>query len=333
VIDAYTLPRLPPHKKKSTPPTDDAVTVLGVEMDGHNGVISLSAVKHSALVHATVALLHQPLVSGKQLSAVVGSWTWPMLLRRPLLAVFKHVYRFATKFPDQDHPLWPSARRELLTVIALAPLMRCNLRRPDWPQLLATDASMHGAGVVSTRLTSSLRSALWPVMTHSDCDLLSELQAVPVPGALLEQLTWPALSAAQPVMEHRGATVNAALVRQTACDLIASCTWSTIISCPWRRSQHINELELQSMILCVRWALSCPGVAHSQLLLLADSTAAHYGVGKGRSRSPHLLTLLRRFSAYILAGDVTVLTGWVPSALNPADSPSRKYRDTLPMAT
>jgi hypothetical protein len=86
--------------------------VLGVEVDGSRGVISLSVSKCAALVSATLSLLNQPVESGKQLSAVVGSWIWPMLLHRPLLAVFNHVYIFAVRYPDVRRPLWPSARRD-----------------------------------------------------------------------------------------------------------------------------------------------------------------------------------------------------------------------------
>ena len=138
----------------------------------------------------------------------------------------------------------------------------------------------------------------------------------------------PSLSALQTILDHR--EVNTDLVLQTASGLISSSVWSTIIACPWRHQQHINTLELQSVILSLRWALSHPDCVHSQLFVLVDSSTAHYGVGKGRSGSPHQLSLLRRYSALVLAGDVAVLTGWVPSALNPADDASRKYRDMVP---
>jgi hypothetical protein len=330
VMDAYHAARLPPKLSKCQPPTQEPVTVLGMDVDGRRGIISLSMTKYSTVLTATVSLLSQSVVSGKQLSAVVGSWTWPMLLRRPLLAVFKHVYKFVIKYPDERRPLWPSARRELLTVVALAPLMRCNLRRQNWTKLLATDASMQGTGMVSTRLTPSLLSALWPGMIHHDCSLLPSVTVPASSSRQSGQLEWPSLSALQPIMEHRRTHVDTAQVQHTASRLISSSVWSTVIARPWRYQQHINELELQSLITSVRWALSHPNATHSQLLVLVDSSTAHYGVAKGRSGSPHLLSLLRRYSALVLAGDVAVLSGWVPSALNPADDASRKYRDMLP---
>jgi hypothetical protein len=38
-----------------------------------------------------------------------------------------------------------------------------------------------------------------------------------------------------------------------------------------------------------------------------------------------MLAMLRRYAALILASGLTVLIGWIPSALNPADQASRKY--------
>jgi hypothetical protein len=100
--------------------------------------------------------------------------------------------------------------------------------------------------------------------------------------------------------------------------------WSTAISSSWRRSQHINELELLSLLLTLRWVLSHPDSINRQLHVLVDSSSVYFGVNKGRSSSPRMLALLRRVAALTLASGVSVLTGWVPSTLNPADHASRK---------
>jgi hypothetical protein len=258
---------------------------------------------------------------------VVGAWTWPMLLRRPTLAVFKHVYKFAQLYRDTYHELWPCVRRELLVVIALAPLLRCDLRRQSWSRLVATDASMVGSGVVSTALTVPMEMNLWPIMTQPECTLLP----VRTPAELSSQseaLTqWPILHAQQPVEVCRTSGMDVQSHRQAVVHLLTSPSvqWSTVISSQWRRSQHINELELQSLLLSLRWALSHPSSISRQLHVLLDSSSVYFGVNKGRSSSPRMLALLRRFAALTLASGVSLLTGWVPSALNPADQASRKY--------
>jgi hypothetical protein len=324
---AYVEALLPPNAAKAVRPTLDMVTTLGVDIDGRRGTISLNPGKQLAIMMATQRLLCSRAVSGRQLSAVVGSWTWPMLLRRPTLAAFKHVYTFIQRYPEESRTLWPCVRRELLVAMALAPLLRCSLRMQSWPKLLATDASMVGSGVVFTRLTLGVESTLWPLMTQPECSLLP---AGPPPDAQPRSDATnlgPVLVAQQPVAVHRTTTMNVELRRLAVTELLSSPTlrWSTVLSSSWRRPQHINELEFVSLLLSIRWVLSHPDACHRQLHVLVDSSSVYFGTRKGRSSSPAMLALLRRYAALLLASGLTVLTGWIPSALNPADQASRKY--------
>jgi hypothetical protein len=300
---------------------------LGVDIDGRRGIISLNPGKQLSIMSSTHRLLRSPAVSGRQLSAVVGSWTWPMLLRRATLAAFKHVYTFIQRYPEESRPLWRSVRRELLVVMALAPVLRCDLRVHSWPKLIATDASMIGSGVVSSRLTLHIESSLWPLMTQPECSLLPTgppPDAEPRTGAADDG---PVLVAQQPVDVHRTTTMDVERRRLAVTQLITSPTlrWSTVLSSKWRRPQHINELEFVSLLLSIRWVLSHPDACHRQLHVLVDSSSVYFGTHKGRSSSPAMLALLRRYAALLLASGLTVLTGWIPSALNPADQASRKY--------
>jgi len=45
--------------------------------------------RHYCIVRATAALLAQPLVTALELAGVLGSWTWELLLRCPVLVVLK----------------------------------------------------------------------------------------------------------------------------------------------------------------------------------------------------------------------------------------------------
>jgi hypothetical protein len=56
-----------------------------------------------------------------------------------------------------------------------------------------------------------------------------------------------------------------------------------------------------------------------------DSTVALFSLWKGRSSSPTLLLILRGISALLLAGGIALLCGWLSSAFNPADAPSRAF--------
>jgi hypothetical protein len=327
VHKAYDRALLPPNDKKCVKATLDSVTVLGVDIDGRRGVITLNPDKLRTIFTATEKLLAKRSVKGRELSALVGTWTWPMLLRRPTLAVFKHVYTFAQRYRDSRQILWPCVRRELLVVMALAPLLQCDLRRQAWSKLIASDASMIGSGVVSTPLDVSLELSLWPLMTQPDCTLIPINPQMDLSTQSELMPAWPMLQAQQPVELYRTTSINAQSIRQGVVNLLTSPSvhWSTAIASAWRRSQHINELELLSLLLSLRWVLSHPNSINRQLHVLVDSSSVYFGVNKGRSSSPRMLALLRRFAALTLASGVSVLTGWVPSALNPADHASRKY--------
>lgn len=329
VVDAYRAKRLPPKTAKCVEPTLQPVTVLGMDIDGRHASVSLSVRRHAKLLLATARFLAQPLVTGRELAVIIGAWTWPMLLRRPLLAALKHSYTFARRFDCvEPRPLWPVVRRELLVLVSLSPMMVCDLRMPLWPTLLATDASMDAAGVVATALSKELRTVLWPIMTHAD----SRLLPMDKDRALFDSRPshhWPVLNASQPVLHHRHSTTDTSSLHDTATATVEAAQWTELISSPWRLPvTHINELELHAVLVAVRWVLSHPSAVGTQLMLLTDSSSVYFGINKGRSSSPRVLSLLRRYAALLLAGGLTVLPAWVPSALNPADNASRKFAPT-----
>jgi hypothetical protein len=107
--------------------------------------------------------------------------------------------------------------------------------------------------------------------------------------------------------------------------------WKVAISHRWYDQEHINALEMRSALAAVRWSLTRPAVlqpypsgsGHSKLLLLCDSSAAVGSINKGRSSAHRLLRPLRSMASLVLAAGVYVVVKWLPSALNPADAPSR----------
>lgn len=313
LVAAYTASRLPPHDKKCTRPTTAVTTVLGIEFTPATGRLALSPTRHRQLVSSTFRLLSCRTTTGRQLSTVVGSWTWPMLLFRPSLAALKHCYRFALKFTDTSHTLWPCVRRELAVLLALAPLLTASIKTANYHHLLATDASQLAAGVVQAPLAADLVRHVWPLAGVPECCLLPAAHLASTPLGY------------QPAMEHRRATLDVDGMAQLALNAIKSTTWSTIISSPWQRAAHINELELEAVILALRAVLSSSRRSSQvfRLHLLTDSSVVYHALLKGRSSSPALLRLLRRCSALALGGGLSLVLVWVPAAANPADAPSR----------
>lgn len=99
--------------------------------------------------------------------------------------------------------------------------------------------------------------------------------------------------------------------------------WSTIVSSRWRfPGEHINSLELRSLLLAVRWVLSHK-VVDCRVLMFSDSRVVVDAVRKGRSSSFALLRVMRSLSALLLVSGLRLELSWIPSELNPADGPSR----------
>ena len=310
---AYARVLLPVKASKCTEATTAAVTVLGVDISGERGTISLSIDRHHRIVQATAALLSQPLVSAGELARVLGGWTWELLLRRPALSVLKHAYRFVDRFMDRaPRPLWRSVARELTVLVALSPLLSVNLRAAWAPHIVATDASLSAAGVVASPLSADTLHALWPLTTVQLPSLIQQRQQPSLSAAPWTSLQQPA-KAAFPSAPSEAAIQHA----------VQACRWSTIISAPWQTHDHINGLELEALHLGLRWCASRPASIGARLPFLVDSSVAYYIVRKGRTSTPHLLSIFRRCSALTLALSASMAPVWLPSQLNPADAPSR----------
>jgi hypothetical protein len=101
--------------------------------------------------------------------------------------------------------------------------------------------------------------------------------------------------------------------------------WTTIVAAPWHGEEHINSFEVRSISTAVRWVLSTPVSIGRRLLVLSDSQVAVGALSKGRSSSPLLLRRLRPIAAAVLASGLQLFVRWIPSAVNPADEPSRRF--------
>jgi len=305
VLTAYAAAGFVVKQSKVVRPTSAPVKIIGFDVDGARGSIALPSDSQLSLLHSTNALLRQPTVTGSQLAHVIGRWTWVMMLRRSSLAVLQHCYRYCRLAQYRRFTLWPSVQRELFMLLSLLPLLQADLRAPFFHRAVASDASELAGGVVSTPLTDTLNSQLWPLCS-------SRHHAVQQTQCNAQRLR------AGPLAET---------VRSSEFDsfysAVSSAPWRTLISKPWAGVEHINALELRAALLSVHWVLSYSSSLTRRVYLLLDSSVAFFSLWKGRSSSPALLLVLRKMSALLLASGLSLLPGWVPSAVNPADAPSR----------
>ncbi len=323
VLAAYHAAGFVVKESKVVMPTSAPVKVIGFDIDGARGTIQLPAQSQLSLVRDTLAVMRAPTVTGATLSHIVGRWTWVMMLRRCTLSVLQHAYRYCRVAQHRRFTLWPSVRRELGMLLSLLPLLRARLDAPFFHRAIASDASTLAAGVVSTPLTLALSANLWPLCSarhHAVHQAQSNALRLRSPDEAAYSRAVALLGLSAPEIARFDAFYST----------VGAASWRTLVSAPWAGAEHINALELRAALLAVHWALSYPSALSSRVFLLLDSTVAFFSLWKGRSSSPALLRVLRKISALLLAGDLSLLPGWVPSAVNPADAPSRLQPDACP---
>jgi hypothetical protein len=315
VLDAYRAAGFVVKPSKVIEPTDQPVKVIGFMFehaaDDDQTTVSLASDSCLDLARVTLAALARGQLTGLGLAHLIGRWTWCMLLRRPSLSVLQHCYRYIEVADRRRFTVWPSVRRELWMLLGLLPLLHARLDVPTFKHAVATDASELGAGVVCSRVTPEMDRHIWQLCSsraHATMQTLANAAANREDG--IDEESSPEL--------HRAAQLYSSFY-----DAVGAARWSTILSSAWHSAEHINALELRAVLLSLHWLLSYPSAHSSRVYLLVDSTVALFALWKGRSSSPRLLVIIRKISALLLASGTTLLTGWLPSAVNPADQPSR----------
>ena len=158
-----------------------------------------------------------------------------------------------------------------------------------WPSVRR---ELHTAAMMVPLLYASIRSEFMPHVVATDAS--EEAQGV-VATLSINPSTAMTL-ASLPI--HPG-VVPASLLSS-----VTSANWSTVVSSQWKRTEHINALELRASLTGVRWSLSSPLSVEQRsidcsripsydhpsqwcgrrLLLISDSSAAG-SINKGRSSS------------------------------------------------
>ena len=103
----------------------------------------------------------------------------------------------------------------------------------------------------------------------------------------------------------------------------SSWIWKVFLSYRWKQSGHINVLEAAAVLDLLRKLAKNPQEMKFRRLLLIDNQSVLGVLAKGRSSSQALQAPLTRISALLVATETKLILGWVQSALNPADGPSR----------
>lgn len=277
---------------KSVEPTCNGMVSIGVFIHGIKHTVGVHPLQLHQLVEKTRSLLAQQKSTGKQISKVMGKWSWACLVRRAVFSVFNAVYRFIETAGPRTFNLWDSMVSEFSVVIGLAPLLVASLDDNWFPKALATDASRSGQGVTAAP------------MDRRTCAWFAKKQP---PTLVSEVLRHPS--------EYPG---------------LSDMHWEVWLASPFVFEEHINTLEVRALLNGVKAVCTYPEAKGCRLLVFCDSLVVTFAVRKGRSSKHPLLKLLRKVAAHQLALGIKIAIVWVPSELNPADEPSRRFESNPP---
>lgn len=99
--------------------------------------------------------------------------------------------------------------------------------------------------------------------------------------------------------------------------------WEHLFAYSWKRKDHINPLELRSIMHAVQWRIRHLGEHDSRVFHIADSYICMSIIGKGRSSSRMLNHILQQLNGWLLTFGVQLLVMHVESTKNPTDESSR----------
>jgi hypothetical protein len=104
-------------------------------------------------------------------------------------------------------------------------------------------------------------------------------------------------------------------------------SWKTEVATKWNFNDEIAILEFHALQLGLRNLVSHHCKTSVRPVIFVDSAAVVGSLAKGRSSSNRLNTQCRKVAAIICASDLRPIWIWIPSHMNPADRPSRRFED------
>jgi hypothetical protein len=283
----------------------------GASVDGVEGLVRTAPRRLVPLMDLTASTARLGFATVALLQTLAGAWVSVLQLRRRMMCLLDEIYvaqqgREATSIVEMSEPLVS----ELWLLVILAPLAVTDLRAQTLDELYLTDAS--------EEMKASVRSTL------SSCFSRELHRHSLIRGAWTKLLTpWKVWLQQHFKLEEEDALPDGVpLVSHPLWLVLATCLHFQVYHRRGVRDRrHINILELES-ILELEARISAK---HQDFRYLcgSDSQIALAAVLKGRSSSAHLNRLLQKGLCCVLGAGIYGSYGYVPSAANPGDDPTR----------
>ncbi|CAE7334124.1 unnamed protein product [Symbiodinium microadriaticum] len=308
--DAYDRANLRFSPKKTFEDQSRA-SFWGVDCCGTAGLVRANPSRYWALVLITTRVMQLGLATRSLLESLLGSWVSVFILRRRLLCLADLCFQAVRHGePQTVLRLSPELLAELATFVLLGHTAVLDLRAPVRDHIIATDASSSWqaaveadieVGVAEEFFRHALQRGAWtrlltpPSAWLREHDLLSPESELP---GDMQFVTHPVAEAAARVPAYR-------------------CLWRQ----EYRTRMHINIAELGAYLREEsRLAGRCKSVRQ---LFGLDSQVCLGALVKGRSASPALNRMLQASLGPLLSSRIFPAYFFFPSALNPADDPTR----------
>lgn len=251
-------------------------------------------------------------MTGKEVEKLLGHLVSILLLRRELLAVLSAAYLFVSTSYGRRQPLWARVKAESRTCLDLLPTVVARKDLPWFPQVLACDASMTGYGVCM---------ATWDPTVVTQTGGMKERARLRGPMATTAAPRCRALGKGQGAGDGSSQPSVRFLEVDTAHVLLSE--WRVVAARRWRRRDR--NLEAVALVWGSRSLGRGPWAHNRRHLVLGDNMAVVCAASKGRAAHFPLLRACRALAATSIACSMRVSLRWLPSEINPADAPSRRF--------
>ena len=290
----------------------EVASFWGADVDGKVGLVRGNIVRAASIVWVTVQIASLGICSVSLLEILAGGYVSLFGFRRRMMSLLDYVYCLQGGRDRRDIVRLPSAAvDELWSLAILCPLAVTDLRAGFCEKVYMVDASNWGDAVVSSDLPSGLRDEIHRHGVSKSCwtRLLSPYKAhLRNKGCLPVEDELPGDEVAyseHPVWEVAARGLDYQL------------EWK----CRAKAGRHINIGELRAYLKAEVIGAGADG--DKRVPIGSDSQVSLGAVCKGRPASSCLNAILRQSLADVLGRGIYSSGGYLRSAHNPADDPTR----------